>query len=360
MKTAPLDNNGIPRARRLTLWQILLRYALPLAVSVGLCVYLFTKVDVAENLRIIRLYCDYRWVALALALSVLSHVIRAARWNIQLRALDVRVPFGSLVLSIFGTYSVNLVLPRLGEVWRTGYVATRAHAKFSTVLGSMISDRLADTVMVALLTLLTFVAAVFFTSTGTRIIDILDLSGIRSTLSSPLMWVAIAAVVAVVAVICTVFREHRAVKGARRVMANVWSGFAVILKMKGKLRWVLLSLALWGCYFLQLYVTFYSFDFTRQVLHSYGLIAPMVCFVLSSISMALPSNGGYGPWQWAIILGLGLYSAGVTIPHGTTFTDMSAAFANCVMTSQTVLLILLGIITFVAISLEKKSQSEKQ
>ena len=41
--------------------------------------------------------------------------------------------------SIFGTYAVNLVFPRLGEVWRTGYIAQRQKAPFTTVFGSMVA-----------------------------------------------------------------------------------------------------------------------------------------------------------------------------------------------------------------------------
>ena len=35
----------------------------------------------------------YRWVAAGLVLAVLSHVIRAFRWGIQLKALGVRCAF---------------------------------------------------------------------------------------------------------------------------------------------------------------------------------------------------------------------------------------------------------------------------
>lgn len=82
------------------------------------------------------------------------------RWRIQLDALDIRVPLPPLVWSIFGTYAVNLLAPRLGELWRTGYIAKRQDAKFTTVFGSMVCDRLADTATVLLLTLVTFLSPV--------------------------------------------------------------------------------------------------------------------------------------------------------------------------------------------------------
>ena len=61
-----------------------------------------------------------------------------------------------LINAIFGTYAMNLLFPRLGEVWRCGYVAQREKASFTKVLGSMVSDRLSDTIMLAMLTFAVF------------------------------------------------------------------------------------------------------------------------------------------------------------------------------------------------------------
>ncbi len=129
----------------------LLKYGVPLIISVGLCYLLFTGVNFKEMLDIIKHNCDFRWIALALVISIFSHVVRAMRWRIQLNAIGVRCPLWIVVLSIFGTYAVNLVLPRLGELWRTGYIAHRQRAPFDTVFGSMVADRLSDTVTVLLI-----------------------------------------------------------------------------------------------------------------------------------------------------------------------------------------------------------------
>ena len=117
----------------------------------------------------------------------MAQVFRAARWQIQLRALGIRPSFWQLVLSILGTYSVNLVFPRLGEVWRTGYIANKEKAPFTTVFGSMVADRLADTLAVFILLLLTFIPA------GTQLRFYLSqdggmLSKLFDLLESPVLW----------------------------------------------------------------------------------------------------------------------------------------------------------------------------
>lgn len=327
----------------------IMKYLIPLIITVGLCYVMFKSIDFHQMIDIIRHQCDFRWIGLAMLISIFSHVFRAFRWRIQLKALGVNSPRMILVYSIFGTYAVNLVFPRLGEVWRCGYISQRQDAPFATVFGSMVADRLADTITVACLLLLTFILA------SQSLLDYLAQNkaayeSFITLVSSPWLWIAVAA--------CAVFawwfltakaKEGSIMQKVQNFVKGLWEGFAVVLKMPGKGPWLLYTLCIWGCYFLQLYVAFYAFPFTREVLASHGTIVALVAFTLSSIAMGVPSNGGIGPWQWAIMFALDIY--------GVSRVD-SGAFANLVLGSQTLLLILLGIITFVAIMLDKKNNKQ--
>lgn len=322
----------------------MVKYGIPLVITVGLCYLLFTGIDFHEMMGIIHRECNFWWIGLAMTISVFSHIFRAMRWRIQLRALGVDAPLRALVYSIFGTYAVNLVFPRLGEVWRTGYIAQRQKAPFTTVFGSMVADRLADTVTVAILTVVTF-----FLASG-AILGFLQknpaaYTGVLNIVSSPWLWIGLAVCVALAWWLLASKTSNRFVVKLQSAVKELWSGFAGIATMKGKGRWLVLTLLVWGCYFSQLYVAFFAFPFTTRIAVDYGAVAVLVCFVLSSISMGVPSNGGIGPWQIAVIFGLGIY--------GLDSTN-AGAFANLVLGSQTLLLILLGIYTFVAIALDKR------
>lgn len=323
----------------------IMKYLIPLIITVGLCWVMFRSINFSEMVEIIRDQCDFRWIGLGLTISILSHVFRAMRWRIQLKALGVDAPLFALVLSIFGTYAVNLVFPRLGEVWRCGYIAQRQDAQFSTVFGSMVADRLADTVTVFLLLVLTFILS------SSSLLSYLaqnqaTYDSVMSLLTSPWLWVLAVAAIA----FAWWFLTRKSAEGTltwkvQQFVRGLWEGFAVIVKMPGKGMWLLFTLCIWGCYFLQLYVQFYAFPFTADLLYSHGIIVALVAFTLSSIAMGVPSNGGIGPWQWAIMFALGIYGIG--------HTD-SGAFANLVLGCQTLLLILLGIFTFVCIMIQKK------
>lgn len=327
----------------------LLKYGVPLVISCGLCYLLFTGFDFHQMIEIVKRDCNFWWIAGALVISIFSHIFRAMRWQIQLRALDVKPPLFILVLSIFGTYAVNLILPRLGELWRTGYIASRQKASFTTVFGSMVADRLADTITVLLMTVVTFLLA------GTQLMSYLaqneeSYERMLSLATSPWLWLAVVAAVVAVWMVFRRFPDNRVIVKIREIVKGLWEGFAVIASMPGRGRWLLLTCLVWGCYFFQLYLAFFAFPLTADVVARHGVLAVMVCFVLSSISMGVPSNGGIGPWQWAIIFGLSLYSADIP---GLTH-EYSASFANLVLGMQTLLLVALGLFTFVCVAVDKR------
>lgn len=323
----------------------ILQYGVPLVISIGLCYLLFTGIDFDEMIATIRNKCNFWWIGLALFISIFSHVFRAMRWRIQLRALNINPPLMPLVYSIFGTYAVNLVFPRLGEVWRTTYIAQRQNASFTAVFGSMVADRLADTVTVLLITLSAFLLA---TNALTQYLaqNTALYNKLLALIASPWLWIIVVAMVAIVWWLFTKKRNNKFIAKIIGFVQGLWTGFAAIAKMKGKGQWLLLTVAIWGCYFTQLFVAFFAFKETTAVIENHGVVAVLVCFALSSIAMGVPSNGGIGPWQWSVIFGLSIY--------GMAIDGISVAFANLVLGSQTCLLIILGIITFTAIALEKR------
>jgi len=337
--------------RQLPAWRkalsYLLKYGVPLLITVLLCRLLFKDVNFDEMMSIISEQCDFRWILLAMVISIFSHIFRAMRWSLQLSAIGIKVPLFALILSIFGTYAVNLVLPRLGEIWRTTYISRRQKAPFASVFGSMVADRLADTVTVLLLTVVTFVLATAELS-GYLSSNSESFKSVIGLLCSPWVWMVFIAGIAFIWWFLTRKTDNKFVNKAQGFIKGLWSGFAAVATMPGRGKWLLLTVCIWGCYFLQLYVAFFAFEFTAQIVGQWGTLAVLVTFVLSSISMGVPSNGGIGPWQWSVILALGIYGLGQA---------PATAFANLVMGSQTFMLILLGLFTFVCIALDKRRNS---
>lgn len=323
-----------------------MKYIVPVVVSIGLCWVMFRNIDFGEMMSVIRRDCDFTWICLTLAICLMSQVFRALRWQIQLNALDIRPTLFELVLSVFGTYAVNLVFPRLGEVWRSGYIAQCGRASFSTVFGSMVAERLADVVVALLLLLLSFVLA-SKTIVGYLAQNEDSYRQIMDTLTSPWPWMLVAVLVYLVWQLLTrKVSPDSAIGKVQAFVKNLWQGFASIATMPGKVRWLVYTCMIWGCYFVQLYVAFYAFPFTREALSAHGAVVPFLAFTLSSLSMSVPSNGGIGPWQWAVMFVLMMY--GVDMVNG-------GAFANVVLGTNTILNIALGLFTFVMIMLRRRN-----
>ena len=328
---------------------LLLRYLVPVALTVALVWYMFHSVGFSQVISIIREGANYWWIILAMGISVFSHIFRAARWRLQLNSLDIHVPFIALCCSIFGCYALNLVFPRLGEVWRCTYVARRGKAQFTTVLGSMVSDRLTDTLSVLLLTLFTFIVA------NSAIMAFLKEypvgQNLLTLIQSPFFWIGVAVGLSAVFSIFYFGREKKLIGKLLKYLRELWLGVASLWKMKGRGLFALLTVAIWGTYFVQLYVAFFAFGFTSRLCSesslAFGLTPCLVAFVLSSIGMAIPSNGGLGPWNIAIMFGLAVY--GISQDDGYAFSVLQ-------WSGQTVMLILLGIftMTYIAISKPKK------
>ena len=69
--------------------------------------------------------------------------------------------------------------------------------------------------------------------------------------------------------------------------------------------------------------------------------------------MGIPSNGGLGPYQLAIIFGLSLYGIGGKFSIAGPFDTEASTFAMVVWATQAALLILLGIFTAIYIAVDR-------
>lgn len=338
-------SNAAPPSRLKKILSMALKYGLPLVISIGLCYVLFGKMDFGEMMAELESDCNFRIILLSMGVGVLGFIFRAARWKIQLRASGVDAPLHAVTYSIVGTYAVNIVFPRLGEIWRTEYISRRQKAPFSTILGSMIADRCADTLTVLLMLVATFFLA------GSAVNGFIDkypdlYNKISGIVSSPFTYIVV--LLFIFAAWLFMRKPRGGIVGKiQGVVRELSSGFMAIFRMKGKIKWLLLTVLLWGSYFFQMYLAFKAFGYTHNILEADGLIVVLVCFTLSSISMGIPSNGGFGPYQLAVIFGLGCFVADLDMVK-------AGAFANLVLGAQTLLTIVCGLIVFALIAIENK------
>lgn len=307
-----------------------LKFIVPVAVTVGLVVWLFHKVDFRQVEEIMSHGVDYRFMVLMMGLVVLSHIIRGIRWGIQLRAAGIP-PVSPVAesVSIFGAYALNLVFPFMGEAWRCVYMARREKVKLATVVGTDIGDRASDGIMILLLV---FVALFVARPEMYRFLDRYPLGeSIHHILTDNAMWVWAVVAVGLLVVADRVFRTTPFVEGINMSVKRMWDGFRVLFHMKGTGLYILLTFGIWICYFLETYVCFFAFPFTRRLITDgawLGLVPGLVVFVFGSCSMGIPSNGGLGPWNIAVMFALSLF--GISDTDGAAFAMLTWSFQTAI------------------------------
>ncbi len=325
--------------------QAILKFGVPVVIGVFLIWFLLTNVNIGE-MKAVMASANFWWFGIVIVVSVFSHVFRAMRWQLQLRAIGIEAPLSALINSIFGTYAVNLVFPRAGEVWRCGYIANREKASFTKVVGSMVADRMSDTFTVLFITLLALILAkdAIYQCLGDQMQN-----AVIGLLTNVWLWIGGAVMVALLVWLFTCQTTNALILKVRTMVLNLWNGFAAIGKMEGKWMFLLYTLCIWGCYYFQLYFATFAFDFTADL----GFVPVLVLFVLSSIGMGVPTNGGLGAWHMAIILGLSIYGVGTF--DVKNLDPNASGFAMLVWGIQTLLLIALGIYAFIYMEIDRRN-----
>ena len=92
----------------------ILKFLIPLCCGIAIFWALYSRLDIEQITRILQSEIKYGWIILSMIVGVVSHIVRAMRWQLQLRALGNPVSFRTLTNAIFGTYCYFPVWVRFG------------------------------------------------------------------------------------------------------------------------------------------------------------------------------------------------------------------------------------------------------
>jgi uncharacterized protein (TIRG00374 family) len=124
-----------------------LRGALGIAISVVAVFLVLRSVDVGKAVDVLR-GASPAWIGLMLIAVLVDVAARGARWRTLLAPIAV-IPFGRVLGYTYQGYLANNVLPaRLGELVRTHALGEGEGLSRTTVLGTVVVERIVDTVMV--------------------------------------------------------------------------------------------------------------------------------------------------------------------------------------------------------------------
>jgi uncharacterized membrane protein YbhN (UPF0104 family) len=316
---------------------------LPLLLGLLLLWFLYRKMDFNAIWLIIKKGVRYDILFLSLVFGLFANIVRGLRWGLLIDSMRERFKTVNVIYAVLGNYAVNYVLPRVGEVWRCGVITKYEKIPFYKLIGTLLIDRIADTFTVGLLACFIFIFNIsFFHKFFARNPELLE--GLHENFS--LLWI-IAGVVILVAAIWftfTRFGHLTLIQKAKGMLHNILEGMKSVRVLKKKILFIIQTFLIWGGYFLFFYISFYAFDFTRD----FGVRIGLIAFTMSSIAVAVPIQGGIGPWHFMVISTLMIF--------GVNEND-SAAFALVVHTIQTIWTALCGLFAIIALPIVNKEKT---
>lgn len=318
----------------------ILRLILPVVLGGFILFWVYRDFDFAQVRETLLHGINWGWMLLSLLCGVLPQVFRGWRWRQTLEPLGAFPKRSDCVNAIFISYAASLVVPRIGEVSRCGILSKYDQVSFTQSLGTVVTERLIDTLAILLIAGVTFLLQMpvfvdFFQQTGTKIPSVLHL------LTSVWFYIVLFCFIGVVLLLYSLRKTLFFYERVKGVVLNVWEGVMSLKSVRNLPLFLFYTVAIWGGYFLHFYLTFYCFGFTASL----GVMAALVMFVGGTFAVIVPTPNGAGPWHFAIISMMMLY--------GVNATD-AGIFALIVHGIQTFLVALLGVYGLAALSLTNR------
>lgn len=320
----------------------ILKYALLLSISGLLMVYAVRGQDLSR----IGLYlrkANYFWMGLTVILSALGYFSRAYRWKMQLAPTGYKASYWNVYHAMMVGYLANLVLPRMGEVIRCSVLRRTSGVPVQVALGTVIAERVIDVMMLFILLCATLL--IDFQKFWDLVVDkLLGGSAQYDMLTrnkTPLIAAGSIAVVLVVVGIVALVRNlerlqqiaafGKVIKFGKGLLAGVFS----IARLENKGLFLLHTLFTWLVYYLMDYLAFFAFPETQGLTIGAGLAV----LTFGAVGMAAPVSGGIGTFH--LLVQSTLLAYGISPEAGI-------AYALVVHGSQTLLVVLMGGISFAA------------
>jgi uncharacterized protein (TIRG00374 family) len=285
-------------------------------LALGLLYWAFSKSELHWN-DILTTFqqADYNWVAVSVIIAILSHLLRALRWEQLLSAMSYQPGTVRTFSAVLIGYFANFLVPRLGEVSRCGSLNKTADIPFEESFGTVITERIVDLISLVVLIGITFLfewepiqKSLFPTlhlPSGTLIIvaSVLGLIGLG------VLWK---------------FKDFLQNIGEESKIGKMllgWiAGIGSIRNLAAPRKFIGYSVGIWLCYYLSTYTLFLAFPISENL----GLSAALTVLVMGTFGMATPTQGGIGAYHSLVASAFVFYSLAykdgfmlATFFHGT-------------------------------------------
>ncbi|MBW7868182.1 MAG: flippase-like domain-containing protein [Brumimicrobium sp.] len=332
------------------------KIVLPLGVGVYLTWYLFSSMDIATKTIFYDAikHANYFWIFLALIFALASHVLRAYRWRFMLEPLGVKPNFWHRYHAVMIGYLMNLLIPRAGEASRAAMLYRTDRIPFAKSFGTIIAERVFDVAMTGIIflfaitvsmeDLLSIKETVIKNSTrvegetGNGILFIIGGVFLLGLFMLIIFWLK-----------SPTFKEK-----IIQFVRGMFNGIFSIFKSKHPFQFLFYTLLIWLFYLINFSLCFKAFEQTQD----FPLEGILVGFIAGTFGVAF-TNGGIGAYPYLVGIVV-MYFIGAQYDSKEMVEGIGKALGMIIWSSQTILLIILGIISLIFLPRNyNKEQDEK-
>ena len=322
----------------------IVKIVLPFLLGGAILWWMYRGEDLSTISRVLTEEMNWTWMLLSFPFGILAQMFRGWRWKQTLEPIiDNKTRTSVCLNAVFLSYAASLIIPRIGEFSRCAVLKRYDGVSFSKALGTVVTERAVDTLIVMLysgiiLLIEMSVFGTFFKKTGTsldRILESFSLTG----------WLVTAVCgIAVLILLHLLLKNFSIYNKVKMTLSGIWEGVLSLRGVRNLPLYLFFSIGIWVMYFLHYYLTFFCFDFTENL----GIGCALVSFVVANFAVIVPTPNGAGPWHFAIKTMLILYGVA---------DEQALWFVLIVHTVQTLLVIALGIYAWAALSFTKRQNN---
>lgn len=320
----------------------ILKTVLPLAFGCYVMYSIFAKMGKTEKEIFYQAIdkADYKWIILSMLLSILAFASRAYRWKYMLEPLGYKTSFWNRYHSMMIGYIINLTIPRAGEASRSAMLYRSEGVPFTKSFGTIIAERAVDFVMLLLVAGLTALLGMdnFF-----RIFHEISVKfgGKQTNDPNAFPWkLIIYGIIAAGGIGLLVVMKYKPALRQKVVgfIKDIFEGLLSIFKTKNPSGYLFHTLFIWVSYIGYFGIAFFALEETKDFPFSGILLG----FIAGSLGIIF-TNGGLGvfPLLIAMVVQLVLQDK---LPNALAIGN---ALGMIIWASQTLMLVLLGLLSFI-------------
>ncbi|MFP4498600.1 MAG: lysylphosphatidylglycerol synthase transmembrane domain-containing protein [Vulcanimicrobiota bacterium] len=321
-----------------------------LSIGILLLWLVFRKVPLQDVMYQFR-HANYWWVLLSVVIGVISHLARAARWNILISSMGYPTKLSSTFYAVMTGYFVNAAVPRLGELTRCGVLSRKDKIPLNNLFGTVVAERAFDMLM---LLLIMFLVVIFQLELLGDFVNDQVVSPLYIKFHDSAGYILLVVLVLIFMLVASVlmFRlywpkiKHKgfALK-INDFIVGFMNGLKTIQRLNQKFAFIFWTILIWLGYGTMTYVVFKALTATSGLDFADGFTV----MAIASMGMIAPVPGGIGAYHFfATLVMFELY--GIPKPA-------AASWATIAHASQGILILSVGAVSYLMIILQIRKKN---